>query len=66
MVAGRSGIHETPIYLLWTDKKLDINKIAMVNIEFEQSTIPFEIDIIDLKSVSEEFKNIIKDKLIKL
>ena len=66
MVAGRSGIHEIPIYLLWTDKKLDINKIAMVNIEFEQSTIPFEIDIIDLKSVSEEFKNIIKDKLIKL
>ena len=66
MVAGRSGIHETPIYLLWTDQKLDINKIALVNIEFEQSTIPFEIDIIDLKSVSEEFKNIIKDKLIKL
>jgi len=32
--------------------------------EFENSLIPYEIDFIDLNTVSNEFKNLIKDDLI--
>lgn len=33
---------------------------------FENSTLPYKIDIIDLKTISHEFKNLIKDSLIKI
>lgn len=33
---------------------------------FENSTLPYKIDIIDLKTISHEFKDLIKDSLIKI
>ena len=32
--------------------------------DFENSTFPYEVDIVDLNTVKENFKNIIKDDLI--
>lgn len=37
-----------------------------LEIYFEDSTIPYEIDIVDLKKISEKFKNIISDDLTEL
>ena len=34
--------------------------------DFENSTFPYEVDIIDLNNTAESFKNIIKNDLIKL
>lgn len=33
---------------------------------FENSTIPYEVDIVDLNNITETFKNIIKSDLVKL
>lgn len=34
--------------------------------DFENSTFPYEVDIIDLNNIKENFKNIIKDDLVEL
>ena len=34
--------------------------------EFENSTFPYEVDIVDLNSIKEDFRNLIKDDLILL
>lgn len=34
--------------------------------EFEDSTLPYEVDIIDLNAIDEKFKNLIKSSMIKL
>ena len=39
---------------------------ADLEIYFTNSTIPYEIDIVDLNNISEKFKNIISDDLVKL
>lgn len=33
---------------------------------FEDSTLPYEVDIINLKTISDEFKNLIKNNLIEI
>lgn len=33
---------------------------------FDNSTLPYEIDIIDLNSIDDKFKNLIKDELVLL
>ncbi len=38
-------------------------KLAFI---FENSTIPYEVDIVDLNNISDTFKNIIKQDLIEL
>lgn len=47
-------------------KKLDLSMLAKLNSAFEETTIPYKIDIVDLKSISNEFKNNIKADLVKL
>lgn len=42
------------------DEKLKIQSV------FENSTFPYEIDIIDLNGIQEEFKNLIKNDLVLL
>ena len=32
--------------------------------DFENSTFPYEVDVVDLNAIKENFKNIIKDDLI--
>lgn len=34
--------------------------------DFENSTFPYKVDIVDLNTVKEYFKNLIKDDLVKL
>lgn len=47
-------------------KKLDLLTLAKLNSAFEETTIPYKIDVVDLNSISDEFKNNIKNDLAKL
>ncbi len=43
------------------------DKIKMkLDFVFENSTIPYEVDIIDLNTISETFKNVIKNDLVEI
>lgn len=37
-----------------------------LKLDFENSTFPYEVDIVDLNTIKENFKNLIKDDLIEL
>ena len=39
---------------------------SKIEFEFENSTFPYEVDIVDLNTISDNFKNLIKDDLIKI
>lgn len=39
---------------------------SKINIDFENSTFPFKVDIIDLKTISDDFKILIKNTLVKI
>ena len=47
-------------------KEIDISIINKLNSLFENSTFPYEIDIIDLNNVGEKFKTKIKADLVEL
>jgi predicted nucleotidyltransferase len=42
-----------------SDKKIDFKTLAEIKIAFEESDIPYRVDIIDYISASENFKKII-------
>ena len=48
------------------DKKISADVLGKLLITFTDSTLPYEVDIIDLNSIDENFKNLIKDDLIEL
>lgn len=37
-----------------------------IELEFENSTFPYEIDIVDLNTINENFKNLIQNNLIQI
>ncbi len=39
---------------------------SQIEAEFENSTIPYEVDVVDLNTVSKDFLNLIKDSMIEL
>lgn len=39
---------------------------SKLEIEFENSTFPYEVDIVDLNDIKESFKNLIQDDLVLL
>ena len=45
---------------------LDERILLKIKNEFNESTIPYEVDIIDLKNISETFKNHINNDLTKI
>ena len=45
-------------------KNLEANIKSKLELEFENSTFPYEVDIIDLNSIKENFKSIIQDDLV--
>lgn len=45
---------------LTLDKKLKIQS------DFENSTFPYEVDVVDLNTIKENFKNLIKNDLIEI
>lgn len=49
-------------------ESVELTEIIKSRLEslFENSTIPYEVDIINLDSISETFKNIIKDDLVEI
>ena len=47
---------ESPNFTNETKLKLEL--------DFENSAFPYEVDIVDLNSINENFKNIIKDDLV--
>ena len=46
--------------------ELTLDKKLKIESDFENSTFPYEVDIVDLNSIKETFKNIIKDDLVEL
>lgn len=47
-------------------EELDEDKRLKILFEFENSTLPYQVDVVDLKTVSDDFKALIKNDLIKL
>lgn len=47
-------------------KKISENTIQKISFEFEDSTLPYEVDVVDLNSVSDTFKSLITGDLIEL
>ena len=48
------------------NKKLDTDILGRILIEFQDSTLPYEVDVIDINSIDEKFKNLIQDSLVEL
>lgn len=48
------------------DSDIPIDILDKIRSIFNNSTLPIEVDIIDLNSIEDNFKNIIKDSLIEL
>lgn len=46
--------------------ELTLDKKLKIESDFENSTFPYEVDIVDLNTIQENFKNIIKDDLVEL
>ncbi len=47
-------------------KKLDTSILGKILIEFQDSTLPYEVDVVDLNSIDEKFRNLIKKDLVLL
>ena len=47
-------------------KKLDVSILGKILIEFQESTLPYEVDVVDLNSIDENFRNLIKKDLVLL
>lgn len=48
------------------NKKLSADVLGKILLEFSDSTLPYEVDVIDLNSIDEKFFNLIKDSLVEL
>ncbi len=47
-------------------EKMPANVLANISFDFENSTLPYEVDVVDLNSISEKFKNLICSTLTEL
>ncbi len=47
-------------------EELDEDKRLKILFEFENSTLPYQVDVVDLKTISDDFKALIENDLIKL
>ncbi len=46
--------------------RLSADILGKILTDFSDSTLPYEVDVIDLNSIDEKFKNLISDSLIEL
>lgn len=46
------------------EEKLSADTLGKILLEFNDSTLPYEVDVIDLNSIDEKFKDLIYDSLI--
>ncbi len=51
---------------LKSSDKIPIEKMLQLKAQFEESTIPYKIDIVDLNNLKAEFKKIIEKDLYKI
>lgn len=47
-------------------EKLCENVLDNIILEFENSVLPYEVDVIDLNAIDDNFKKLIKDSLVEL
>ena len=48
------------------DEKLSADTLGKILMEFSDSTLPYEVDVIDLNAIDEKFKDLIADSLVEL
>ena len=48
------------------DQKLSADILGKLLLEFSDSTLPYEVDVIDLNSIDEKFKKLIADSLVEI
>mgnify|MGYP004645750497 CR=1 FL=1 len=48
------------------DEKISADVLGKLLITFTDSTLPYEVDIVDLNAIDEKFKTLIKDDLVEL
>lgn len=48
------------------DEKISADVFGKLLITFTDSTLPYEVDIVDLNAIDEKFKTLIKDDLVEL
>ncbi len=48
------------------NEKISADILGKLLITFSDSTLPYEVDIVDLNAIDEKFKNLITDDLIEL
>lgn len=48
------------------NKKLPTDILGKILLEFSDSTLPYEVDVIDLNSIDEKFKKLIADSLVEI
>lgn len=49
-----------------SSKELSRSVKAKLEYEFENSTLPYEVDIVDLNDIAEEFRKLIENSLVKI
>ena len=48
------------------DRKLPVDILGKILLEFSDSTLPYEVDVVDLNSIDKDFKDMIQDSLVLL
>ena len=48
------------------NEKISADTLGKILIDFNDSTLPYEVDVIDLNAIDDKFKNLIQDSLVKL
>jgi predicted nucleotidyltransferase len=57
---------DVDLALLNSKGKIPISTISKLSLDFEESLLPYKVDIIDLHTVSDAFKKAIETDLVKL
>ncbi|MCM1338490.1 MAG: nucleotidyltransferase domain-containing protein [Muribaculaceae bacterium] len=63
---GKSRQYSDVDIALQDSNEIEFEQLLKLKAEFSNSTFPYKVDIIDLKSIDEKFYNIIKDDLCKI
>lgn len=48
------------------EEKLSADVLGKILMEFSDSTLPYEVDVIDLNAIDEKFRNLIQESLVLL
>ncbi|MEI8128151.1 MAG: nucleotidyltransferase domain-containing protein [bacterium] len=51
---------------LQAESKIEVNKMSKIEIELEETTIPYKVDVIDLNNISDTFRKCIENDLVEV